>query len=390
MASPGSGDASAAAAAADEAFGADLYRILAGRSAGGLVFSPVSIAAALRLALLGARGDTATEIAAALHLGDPQEAGAGLRLLAGLPADPPPGDGKPPGDGAVVFRAPSTVWVQTGMPLRDGYSSAVAALAPGALRDADFAADPQRARTVINEVIAEQTAGRIPELLAPGQLDALARLVLANAVYLKAAWEHPFPASGTSDAPFYPEPGRRRTAAMMRLTARLGYLAGDGYQAVVLPYQGGRLAMTVFLPAGRLADLAERLTRGGIAALLAGVSPTRVRLGLPRFRQQARFELGPALQQLGVRAAFGGRADFSGITDAGPLAVGAVAHSAFIDVDEQGTEAAAATAVVIRAMAMAGGPVTEVVVDRPFIFAITDTATRLPLFLGRVTDPSAG
>ncbi|MBO0775594.1 MAG: hypothetical protein J2P34_04720, partial [Actinobacteria bacterium] len=240
----------ASPAAADSAFGADLYRLL-GDGTGGLVLSPASIAAALRLALLGARGHTAAELATALHLSGPGEAAEGLRLLASVPAAG--GDSQPGQDARddqVIFRAPNTVWVQAGLPLQPEYTGAVAALASGEVRDADFTGDPGQARHAINELIEERTAGRIRDLLPPGGIGQLTRLVLASAVYLKAAWEHPFPAGATADAPFHPEPGRDVTVAMMRLTARLGYLRGEGYQAVLLPYRGRRLAMAVILPDG--------------------------------------------------------------------------------------------------------------------------------------------
>lgn len=367
---------------ADEEFGASLYRVL-GAGDGGLVFSPASIAAALRLALLGARGATAAELAAVLHLAGPQEAAGGLRLL----------DSAAAGGGAeAVLRAPAAAWLQAGLPVRPDYTAAVAGLASVTVRDADFAAAPDQARRAINEVIAGQTAGRITDLLGPGSIGPATRLVLASAVYLKAAWEHPFPAGATGEHPFRTGPGRTVTAAMMRVTARLRYLRGSGYQAVVLPYRGGRLAMAVILPDSPpgLPGLTGRLASDGVTGLLAGAQPQRVRLGLPRFRLRGRFALRPALQWLGVAAAFTGDADFSGITTAEPLAVGEVVHSAFIDTDEQGTEAAAATGVTMVAAAMTTGRTVELTVDRPFLFAITDTASGLPLFLGRVADPSAG
>jgi serpin B len=368
-------------AAADDAVGADLYRMLP--AAGGLVFSPASIAAALRLALLGARGQTAAELAAVLHLSSPGEAGGGLALLGSVAG----------GDAGVTFRAPNTVWVQAGLPLRPEFAGAVTALAAAAVHATDFAGDPGRACADINAVIADQTAGKIPDLLGPGSVGAATRLVLASAVYLKAAWAHPFPAGATSQAPFHAEDGRELSVPMMRVTARLGYRRGDGYQAVVLPYAGGRLAMAVILPdgpPGLAGPVTGRLATGGVAGLLAGTAPQQVRLGLPRFREQARFELGPALQRLGMTTAFSDKADFGGITEAGQLAAGSVAHSAFIDTGEHGTEAAAATGVTMVAAAMTTGSPVEVTVDRPFLFAITDTASGLPLFLGRVTEPAGG
>jgi serpin B len=179
---------------------------------------------------------------------------------------------------------------------------------------------------------------------------------------------------------------------MMHRTARLGYRRGAGYQAVTLPYAGGLLAMAVVVPDGPLGPLEETLAAGGVGGLLTGVTPHRVSLALPRFKAAASFSLGPSLMSLGVAAAFDrDKADFSGITTAEPLAIGAAVHQALIDVDENGTEAAAATAVgMVRPTAVRQeGPPIVVTVDRPFLFAIIDAATGRPLFLGRITSPLA-
>jgi len=374
------------AAAADTAFGADIYHVLA-EDAAELVFSPASVAAALRMALSGARGQTAAELARALHLdglpGQEDVAAGGPGLAPARPAGAP-------GGGSATFRAPNTVWVQSGLPLRAEFT---ARLSRATLADTDFAAAPEAARTEINRVIAGQTEGKIAGLLPPGAITWLTRLVLASAVYLKAAWTQPFPERATADAPFYPD-GQDRPVLrvpMMHLTAPQAYLRGDGYQAVLLPYREIGLAMAVVLPDGPLTALRPKVAAAGLGGLLAGAARHQVTLALPRFRLEASFDLIPALQRLGVTEAFSRDADFSGITDAEPLQIGAVAHKAYIDVDEHGTEAAAATAVVIatRAAVRPPPPVT-MIVDRPFLFAIIDTATGLPWFLGQVSRPRSG
>ena len=378
------------AAAADDAFGADLYRLLAaGRS--NVVFSPASIAAALQMALCGAGGATAAQIAAALHLAGPDAAADGLRLLSGVLSQA--------GDGTnVTLRAPNTMWVQAGLPLEPGFTSRLGDAAALTVRPVDFRGAPRQARAQINELIAEQTAGKITDLLGPDAVSAATRLVLANAVYLKARWAFPFPASATADTPFYPGPdgnadaepaGSPLTVPMMRRTADLAYLRADGYQAVLLPYQASRLAMAIVLPDGPLGTLAPRLA-GGLGPLLADAARQSVALSLPKFRQRSGFGLIPVLRQLGIEDAFTDAADFSGITAQERLFISAVVHQAYIDVDEQGTEAAAATAIGMRPMAMRREPdPIRLVVDRPFLFAIIDTATGLPLFLGQVTRPAA-
>jgi serpin B len=404
----------------DEAFGADLYGRLPGH--GNLVFSPASIATALRLVLLGARGETAAQIAAALHLTTPdgaapaRQAAQELHDVSALLADLAAGQ--------LTLRAPNAMWVQSGLPLQPGFTAAVAAAPAVAVRDADFRLGAEQARQEINQFIADQTAGKIRDLLGPGVVTAATSLVLASAVYLKAAWAHPFPAGATQDAAFYldpghpdpgrPDPGHRDPghqgsgtqdsgtqdsgtqvmAPTMRVRARLRYLRGDGYQAVELPYTGGRLGMVIVLPdagpGGLRAGGAAR--DAGLGGLQAGLAPRQVSLALPRFRVTSGFSLSPVLAALGMPLAFTDEADFSGITTARRLRIDEVVHQAYIDVNEAGTEAAAATAAVITAAARFMDPQlpVEMVVDRPFRFALTDLRSGLPLFLGRVTDPTAG
>ncbi|MDQ2811425.1 MAG: serpin family protein [Actinomycetota bacterium] len=368
-------------AAGADAFGVDLYRQLA-QDHENMVFSPASVSSALWMAWCGARGRTATELARGLHLtGSPDATVDGLRSLPDLLSGPA-------APGLVRFRAPNTVWVQSGLPVRPEFTARLSD-AGATFGDADFTRAPEAARAEINRVIAKQTEGKITGLLPPGGIGPLTRLVLANAVYLKAGWLNPFPAAQTSDAPFYPDgPDRPAlTVPMMRGTAARGYVRGPGYQAVLLPYAHSSLAMAVILPDGPLAALRPALDAGGLGALLAGPARCQVTLSWPRFRVEAAFDLIPALRQLGMNAAFGD-ADFSGITEAGRLQIGAVAHKAYVDVDEQGTEAAAATAVGVRsAAAMLPPPPVAMVVDRPFLFAIVHATTGLPLFLGQVSHP---
>jgi len=373
-------------AAADAAFGADVYQLLA-ENATDTVFSPVSVASALQMALCGARGQTAAELARALHLNGSQDAAAeGLRALSALLRDVTAG-------GAVTFRAPNVLWVQSGLPLLPDFTARLRDATAAAVAGADFAHAPEAARTEINRVIAEQTDGKITGLLPARAVHAATRLILTSAIYLKAAWAHRFPEAATADEPFYPDgPGRPGvTVPMMHGTEARAYLRGEGYQAVLLPYRGSRLAMAVVLPDGPLTVLRPKITAGGLRGLLAGMTRYQVTLSLPRFRLETAFDLVPALQRLGVTQAFTGDADFSGITAAERLLISAVAHKAYVDVDEQGTEAAAATAVTFRpTAAFQPPPPVTLVVDRPFLFAIVDGATGLPLFLGQVSHPRSG
>ena len=381
---PGAATGSAVAAA-DDAFGADLYRLLS-EQAPDTVFSPVSVASVLQMALCGARGQTAAELAGALHLdgsqqldGSPEAAAGALKALAGLVASVTAG-------GAVTFRAPATVWVQAGLPLQASFTARLGE----AVAETDFAGAPQRARAEINRVVAEQTEDKITGLLPARAIDGQTRLVLTSAIYLKAGWEQTFPEPATADAPFYPDGPDRpsRTVPMMHGTAARMYVRGDGYQSVLLPYRGGSLAMAVVLPDGPLSALGPAIAADGVRGLLTGTARFRVTLALPRFRLEAAFDLIPVLRRLGVQQAFADGADFGGITEAARLLISAIAHKAYVDVDEQGTEAAAATAVSMRpAAAFRVPPPVTMTVDRPFLFAIVHGPTGLPLFLGQVSQP---
>jgi serpin B len=416
---PGSGGTpSRGPGSGDDAFGADLYGRLPSR--GNLVFSPASIATALRLVLLGARSETAAQIAAVLHLATPDgaalsdqkppglQAAQALTAFSALLSDLAAGD--------LTLRAPNAMWVQSGLPLEPGFTAAVAEATAVTVHDADFRRAAEQARREINQFIREQTAGKISDLLSPGVVSATTSLVLASAVYLKAAWAHPFPAGATQDAAFFLDPGQRDpdrpdpatqvTVPTMRVRARLRYLRANGDQAVELPYAGTRLGLVIVLPdpspgpgsgdpayAGPGGLLAGGVAPGaGPGGLRAGLAPRPVSLALPRFRVTSGFALRPVLAALGMPLAFTDEADFSGITTAQRLRIDEVVHQAYIDVNEAGTEAAAATAVVMTASArlMDPEPPVEMIVDRPFLFTLTDLRSGLPLFLGRVTDPTAG
>ena len=278
------------------------------------------------------------------------------------------------------------MWVQAGLPLSPGFTARLGAAGPGA----DFAAAPSCGAGGRSTRRSRETEGKISGLLPPGAVTAATRLVLTSAIYLKAGWAQTFPEQGTAGRAVLSGAAPALTVAMMRGTAARPYVRGEGYQAVVLPYRGGPLAMAVVLPDGPLASLRPALAAGGLRGLLAGTARHQVTLAMPRFRLEAALDLIPVLRGLGVAGGLHRQADFSGITDADRLLINAVAHKAYVDVDEQGTEAAAATAVSFRPLAAfrAPPPVT-MTVDRPFLFAISHTPAGLPLFLGQVSHPRA-
>jgi serpin B len=272
------------------------------------------------------------------------------------------------------------------MPLEEPYLEALAARFGGGLRLVDYKTQTEEARALINGWVDAQTEHRIPELLVPGVLTPATRLTLVNAVYLKAPWQTPFSADATKAGTFTRADGSTVQVPFMAATESLRYASGDGWRAVEIPYIGGSLAMTVILP-DDLATFERALSADSLAAITGALADAQVALALPKFGIETKAELASILAALGMPSAFDDRADFSGITTAEQLVISNVIDQANIDVDEKGTEAAAATAVVMRATAIPAEPVT-LRVDRPFLFALHDIPTGAVLFLGRVGDPS--
>ncbi|MBT9164007.1 MAG: hypothetical protein DDT24_00934 [Chloroflexi bacterium] len=236
----------------------------------------------------------------------------------------------------------------------------------------------------------DQTEGRIEDLIPQGVIDVLTRLVLTNAIYFNAAWQHPFIEAMTEDGLFYLVDGGEVTVPMMRQTESFGYAEGEGYQAVELLYDGGELSMMILLPqAGDFRAFEEALDAQAVDEIIERLERRQVALSMPRFEFDSRFSLRATLAAMGMPAAFSAEgADFSGMTGNRELFIHDVIHKAFVSVDEAGTEAAAATAVVVGIVAMPPEPV-EVTVDRPFIFLIRDIETGTILFVGRVLNPGA-
>ncbi|HSW42454.1 MAG TPA: serpin family protein [Patescibacteria group bacterium] len=377
-----------AAAAAVNAFGLDLYRAIA-VGTDNAVISPASVALALAMARAGARGETAEQMDAVLRrFGADELAAWPAALDAALAARSGTFRDQDGSDLEVILRIANAPFAQRGMPLEDAFLEALASRFGAGLRLVDYIAATEDARQAINAWVDEQTEQRIPELLVPGVLTPLTRLTLVNAIYLKAPWRTPFVAEATAPAPFTRLDGSVVEVPTMSTGGSLRYAAGTGWRAVELPYLGDQLALTVIVP-DDLADFEAGLDAAGLEAIVAELTDRPVTLALPRFGIETKAQLASALRAMGMPVAFDPpRADFSGITAAEDLFIHEVVHQANIDVDEKGTEAAAATAVVIG---VTSAPVDEPVtmlVNRPFVFALRDLETGAVLFLGRVTDPS--
>ena len=379
---PGSDAAAARAADGVNSFGFDLYALV-GKSGGNLVFSPASIELALAMARAGANGQTASQMDAVLHLA--ADGGDGMnsldQALANLSGTFKDDAGK---DVQLKLRIANAPFAQRGMPLEKAYLETLATRFGAGLRLVDFKQDAAGACKLINGWVSDQTEKRIPKLLA--SLDPDTRLVLVNAIYLKAPWQTAFLETATVPAPFTTASGTQVSVPTMNNTFGGRYASGSGWQAAELPYVGGSLAMTIVVP-DDMATFEKTLNGSTWAQITAGLGYSEVQLSLPRFRTETRAELGALLPGMGMTDAFDPtKADFSGITKAEQLFISQVVHQANISVDEKGTEAAAATAVVMKATAMP--QFKKLVVDKPFIFAVRDTKTGAILFLGRIADPS--
>ena len=378
------------AASAANAFGLDLFaKLRAGASAGNLVFSPTSIAIALAMARAGARGETATQMDTVLHnLGSDDQAAAinaldaALNSRSGTYQDY---DGKSYDLTLSVANAP---FAQRDEQWQQAFLDALAQRFGAGLRLVDYKSDPDSARVQINQWVSDQTNGRIPELISQGMLDTLTRLVLVNAIYLKAPWAQPFDPNATQQLPFTTLAGSSVTVPTMALTSELSYASGKGWQAVDLPYVGNKLGLTIILP-DDLNSFTQTLNASTFDQITSALKPSEVELTLPRFGTQTMADLSSILGQLGMPMAFDpNKADFSGMTTQEQLYIAFVIHQANITVDEKGTEAAAATAVGMSATAMPT-QIAKMHVDHPFLFALRDYDTGAVLFLGQITDPSA-
>lgn len=375
------------AAAALQGFAVDLYRELAAAGSDDIVFSPYSVAVALAMARAGARGETLRQMDAVLRADAVGDLDAGLNALDQALAERP--GSYQYGDRTVELELATAnrLFGQQGFPFEDAFLDTLAASYGAGLGTVDYVAAREAARQAINDWVAERTKDRIPELIAEGVLDELTRLVITNAIYLKAKWALEFEEGGTRPATWHRLDGSTTQAELMSLGAPMSYVAGDGYQAVRLRYVGGLSMLAIVPDAGTFGAFEQRLDASVIEAVAAAPHGTQVILRFPKFEFRTQAGLKGALSALGMPVAFTSDADLTGISAEGDLYVQEVVHEAFISVDEHGTEAAAATAVVIGATS-APSEIVELTVDRPFVFAIVDDQTGAVLFMGRVLDPS--
>ena len=379
----------------NNAFAFDLYRALSSRE-GNLFYSPFSVSQALARVSAGARGETLRQMEVTLHHRLPQ---SGLhpafnaldRTLASRGQEPggAPNSG---GEAGQYFRLniANAIWGQEGYHFLPDFLDVLAEYYGAGMIPTDFAGAPDESRVRINDWVAQETEGKIKDLLPPGVIDRSTRLVLTNAIYFNASWHWPFNPRNTRIRPFHLAGGGTVKVRMMTETTKelYGYARGDGYQAVDVPYSWGEMSMTILLPdEGTLEAFEDSLDSEILDRIIDGITTDWVTLTMPLFEFESDFSLDKTLAEMGMPDAFDDRAaDFSGMTGSRDLWISEIVHKAFVSVDEKGTEAAAATGVVMLESGPGKEPIA-VTVDRPFIFLVRDTVTGTILFLGRVSNP---
>ena len=387
--SAGAGPASDAEdlVAGNTRFALKLYQQLSGE-AGNLFFSPYSISTALAMTWGGARGETGRQMEEALEfILKPDKEGGPLgreRLhaaFAGLQRSLRAAGGK----GDVELSIANALWPQKNYPFLKTYLEMIETQYGSAGRPLDYAA-PEDARGVINRWVEGETRDRIKDLIPSGAIDSMTRMVLTNAIYFKGSWATGFETKNTRKLPFKLTAEKSEETPMMFQKGKFGYFANTEVEVLEMPYKGDKVSMVVLLPrkVDGLAELEENLASAKLSGWLGKLREVKVDTWFPKFKMTSRFELSSKLQALGMRRAFGD-ADFSGMDGSRRLYLSAVFHKAFVEVNEEGTEAAAATGAVIRLRSARREPRFRA--DHPFMFLIRDRVTGSTLFLGRYTRP---
>jgi serpin B len=357
---------------------------------GNLFYSPYSISAALAMAFAGARGDTEQEMIETLAFSLPQDrlhpAFNALDLELVSRAEPiKTYDGEQEGPELIVA---NSIWGQINHPFLPDYLDMLALNYGAGMQMVDYVNNSKDARRMINAWVSDQTERRIKDLVPPGALNALTRLVLANAIYFNADWESPFERHQTKRRTFHLLDGTHVSVPMMYQAEIFRYTKGEGFQLLELPYVKGEIVMDILLPDhGQFRAVESSLNASQVSEILRKLDYQGMFLTMPKFNFNSSFSLSDVLVRMGMPSAFSSAADFSGMDGARNLEISEVLHKAFVSVDEDGTEAAAASAVFAQVVS-GMGPGIEVNVDRPFIFWIRDLPTGTILFAGRVLNPT--
>jgi serpin B len=365
-------------------FGFDVFRKLPADE--NLAFSPWSVVTALSMTYPGARGTTQAAFEQTMHLSLPADRYHRVMNTVDAALESR-GQGAAGRDGKPFrLRSNNQLFTQKGMPVLPGFLDVLAEEYGAGVRQLDFVTQPEPSRKKINDWVSTNTEGLIPELLAPGTISSDTRLALVNTLYFNAAWKNPFAKEKTGPGNFtLPDGSTARVEMMAGEDLELSYGKLDDVEVFALPYQGDEVSMVLLMPAaGKLAALEAQLDGARLRALLAAATPRTAAVRMPKFEASTQADLSDILKALGLGVAFSGDADFSGMTSEGGLAITSVVHQAVVKTDEAGTEAAAATAVVVGRTSLP----EYLEVNRPFVFVIRDTATGAVLFMGRLSHPA--
>jgi serpin B len=367
-------------------FAFNLYQILKNNNTGNLFYSPYSISTALAMTYAGAVGDTEKQMSNALHFTLPQAqlhpAFNQLSIdLASRGQNAKGTDGK-----SFSLNIANALWGQKDYTIQPAFLNLLAQNYGAGMNMLDFIKSPEDSHVTINNWVSDQTNNRIKDLIPQGAIDQNTRFVLTNAIYFDAAWQDPFAKESTRDNTFNLLNGKTVSVPMMNREGGYSYLKGTGYQAIELPYSGNEVAMDIIMPdAGKFTNFESAMTAEKVNGIIGSLKNGFMTLTMPKFQFDSSFNLNDALTALGMPIAFTDKADFSGITGKPELYISDVVHKAFVAVDEEGTEAAAASGVIMAGAAM---PQNSLTIDQPFIFLIRDIKTGAILFVGRVLNPA--
>lgn len=366
-------------------FAFNLYHQVQDRTTGtNLFYSPFSISTALAMVFAGARTETASQISATMNFPQNKNFHSDYKLLL---------NGLNEGTvGKIRLNIANGLWAQKDYKFLDSYFDIVKSNYRSELKNVDFAdaIETEKIRKDINGWVEQKTNDKIKDILSQGDLTSMTRLVLVNAVYFYGAWENPFEKQATHPKDFTLLDGTKNNVPFMNQQGRFNYYEDSKIQALEIPYKDNKASMVIFLPIKnkQMAEFEKSFDYKYYQDIIAALQSTEVRLSLPKFQTTFKINLGATLSQMGMPLAFSSSADFSGMTGRRDLCISEVIHQAFINVDEKGTEAAAATAVIMKEMAVRNPAEPKIFnADHPFIFLIKDNATGSILFMGKIMNP---
>jgi len=367
-------------------FAVAIYKKLCSGEKGNLFLSPYSISTALAMTYGGARGNTERQMAKVLHFTLPQNKlhPAYGSLIRGLNERGKVGDYK--------LTVANRLWAQKGYKFLNSFLQLTEKFYGAGLQLLDFQNALEKSRITINTWIEKKTNGKIKDLIKPGAVNKMTRLVLTNAVYFKGEWQDKFMKESTTKADFHVSSKKKIKVNMMRNVAHFKYTKCKGFKVLEMPYKGRDISMIVFLPdkIDGVNSLEKSMTAGNIDKCISKLKYARVRLSFPKFKATSSFLLGRTLKGMGMTLPFSDKADFSGMTKQETVFISEVIHKTYVKVDEAGTEAAAATAVVMAGSAAPSKEPEVFNANHPFVFMIRDNKSGSILFMGRVMKPDAG